>query len=59
MSIFKIDSTSLLMREYVRRHIQVGNTSTLQIKTADAYDDFIDININTSIYDSVNKITLF
>jgi len=44
MSIFRIDSTSLLMREYVRRHIQVGNTSTLQIQTADAYDDFIDIN---------------
>ena len=48
MSIFKIDSTSLLMREYVRRYTQsqIGNnsTSSLQIKTADAYDEFIDIN---------------
>jgi hypothetical protein len=46
MSIFKIDSTSLLMREYVRRYTQsqIGNNSTLQIKTADAYDSFISIN---------------
>jgi len=45
---FKIDSTSYLMREYVRRYTQsqtVNNsTSSLQIKTVDAYDDFIDIN---------------
>jgi hypothetical protein len=36
------------MREYVRRYTQsqIGNnsTSSLQIKTADAYDEFIDIN---------------
>jgi hypothetical protein len=44
MSNFKIDSTSYLMREYVRRLQTANNSSSLQIKTADAYDNFIDIN---------------
>jgi hypothetical protein len=44
MSVFKIDSTSLLMREYVRKQSQGGGGSSLQIKTADGYDEYIDIN---------------
>jgi hypothetical protein len=43
MSVFRIDSTSLLMREYVRKQSQ-GGGSSLQIITGDASDDFIDIN---------------
>lgn len=43
MSVFRIDSTSLLMREYVRKQSQ-GGGSSLQIITADAGDEFIDIN---------------
>jgi hypothetical protein len=45
---FRIDSTSFLVKEYVRRYTQsylaTANTSSLQIKTADAYDELIDIN---------------
>jgi hypothetical protein len=43
-SVFKIDSTSLPMREYVRKYQSQVGASSLQIKTADAYDEIIDIN---------------
>lgn len=45
---FRIDSTSFLVRDYVRRYTQsslaAAATSSLQIKSADAYDELIDIN---------------
>jgi hypothetical protein len=45
---FRIDSTSFLVKDYVRRYTQsylaTATTSSLQIKTADAYDELIDIN---------------
>lgn len=44
---FRMDSNSFSIREYVIRYTQAlvgNNNSVLQIKTADAYDELIDIN---------------
>ena len=42
---FKMDGSSLHTREYVRRYTKsYAQSNTLQIKTADAYDELIDIN---------------
>lgn len=48
---FKIDSTSYLVRDYVRKYTQtsLSNTSSLQIKTADAYDQLISINADNFV----------
>lgn len=49
---FRIDSTSHLVREYIRKYTQSSlsnNTSSLQIKTADAYDDLISINADNFV----------
>lgn len=49
---FRIDSTSHLVRDYIRKYTQsslLNNTSSLQIKTADAYDDLISINADNFV----------
>jgi hypothetical protein len=57
---FRIDSTSFLVRDYVRRYTQsyleTANTSSLQIKTADAYDVLIDINESNFTAENANFV---
>lgn len=55
LTVFKIDSTSHLTKEYVRKQSQLGGGG-LQLKTADAYDDLIDINENNFTADNATFV---